>query len=265
MGARVSVPPPPALSPWGRGLLETPRPRRGRGQGEGSLVLVEERRRTRDSRSLAVRAVVHARRDSAHVVLDDTHTHGGRALADHADDVDLLGGDPPDVLAELDPLLLRHAERLLPLLHQLLHLRLGLLALRAGGVEPLDVERPGRGDGGELEGEDVEREGGEVLATVVIPCRELLLVGGGPLESQAPLDFLYLKVDADLLPLLANHLGDLRILDELAAQRHDLDAQAALAVRAQAVALRILLGQADLVEHLVGLLDVERGPELPVL
>src|SRR6266496_4835099 len=105
MGARVSVPPPPALSPWGRGLLETPRPRRGRGQGEGSLVLVEERRRTRDSRSLAVRAVVHARRDVAHVVLDDAHAHGRRALADHADDEDLFGRELPDLLAELDALL----------------------------------------------------------------------------------------------------------------------------------------------------------------
>src|SRR2546422_4561091 len=43
--------------------------------------------------------------------------------------------------------LLGHAEGPLPLLHQLAHLRLGLLALRAGGVEPLDVQRPRRGDG----------------------------------------------------------------------------------------------------------------------
>src|SRR5688500_20176181 len=72
------------------------------------LVLVVERRRTRDARGLAVRAIVLTRRDVAHVVLDHAHAHGGRALADHADDEDLLGGDPPDVLAELDPLLLRH-------------------------------------------------------------------------------------------------------------------------------------------------------------
>ena len=37
-----------------------------------------------------------------------------------------------------------------------------------------------------------------------------------------------MQVDADLLPLLPDHLGDLRELDELAAERHDLDAQAAL-------------------------------------
>ena len=35
--------------------------------------------------------------------------------------------------------------------------------------------------------------------------------------------------------------------------------------RAQAVALGVLLGQPDLVQHLVGLLHVERGPHLPVL
>src|SRR4029450_5167635 len=100
-------------------------------------VLPVERRRPRDARRLAVRAVVHARRDVAHVVLHHAHTHGRRALADDADDEALLRGDPPDVLAELDALLLRHTERLLPLVHQLLHPRLGALALRAAGGGPL--------------------------------------------------------------------------------------------------------------------------------
>src|SRR5262245_44257031 len=111
----------------------------------GSLLVVEGDR-PRDGRRLAVGAVVLAGRDVADVRLDDPHAVGSRADADHADDVDLFGGDLPDVLAELDPLLLGHAEGLLPLLHQLLHPRLRLLALGAGGVEPLDVERPGAGD-----------------------------------------------------------------------------------------------------------------------
>src|SRR5206468_8627274 len=64
-----------------------------------------------DSRRLAVRTVVLARGDVAHGRLHHAHTHGSRAHADHADDVDLLGGDLPDLLAELDPLLLGHAER----------------------------------------------------------------------------------------------------------------------------------------------------------
>ncbi len=132
-------------------------------------------------------------------------------------------------------------------------------------MEPLRVQRAGRGDGRDLVGEDVEREGEEVLAAVVVPGAELLLVGGRALERQAALDFLHLQVDADLLPLLADHLGDLRVLHELPAERHDLDAQPALAVGAQPVALRVLLGQADLVQHLVGFLHVQRGPELPVL
>src|SRR5687767_2669751 len=165
-------------------------------------LLPVERHRSRDARGLAVGTVVLARRNVAHVRLDHAHAHGGRAHADHADDVDLLGGDLPDVLAELDALLLGHAEGLLPLLHQLLHPRLGLLALRAGGVEPLDVQRSRGGDGGELEGEHVQREGEEMLAAVVVPRAELLLVGGRALEREAALDLLHHEVDADLLPLL---------------------------------------------------------------
>src|SRR5882672_464559 len=160
-------------------------------------LLVVEGGRPRDGRRLAVRAVVLARWDIAHVRLHDAHAVGGRADADHADDEHLFGRDLPDVLAELDPLLLGHAEGLLPLLHQLLHPRLRLLALRAGGVEPLDVERPGGGDRGQLEGEDVEREREEVLAAVVVPRSELLLVGLRALQGQAPLDLLDLKIDAD--------------------------------------------------------------------
>src|SRR2546427_6664101 len=93
-------------------------------------LLPVERDRPGDSRRLAVRTFVLARGDVAHGRLPHAHTHGSRAHADHADDVDLLGGDLPDLLAELDPFLLGHAEGPLPLVHQLAHLRLGLLALR---------------------------------------------------------------------------------------------------------------------------------------
>src|SRR5712692_1920152 len=185
-------------------------------------LLVVEGDRPRDGRRLAVRAVVLARRDVAHVRLDDAHAVGRRPDADHTDDVHLFGRDLPDLLAELDPFLLGHAEGLLPLLHQLLHPRLRLLALRAGGVEPLHVVRPGGGDGGELEREHVLRAREEVLATVVVPGGELLLVRRGALQGEAPLDLLHGEVDADLLPLLADHLRDLRVLHELAAERHDL-------------------------------------------
>src|SRR6266849_7236709 len=143
------------------------------------LVLPVERHRPRDPRGLAIRAVVLPRRNVAHVRLDHAYAHGGRPHADHADDVDLLGGDLPDLLAELDALLLGHSEGLLPFFHQLAHLRLRLPALGAGGVEPLDVQRPGGGDRRELEGEHVKREVEEVLAAVVVPGAGLLLVGGG--------------------------------------------------------------------------------------
>src|SRR5438552_2432189 len=163
-------------------------------------LLVVEGDGSRDAWRLGVRAVVHPGRNVAHVVLDDAHAHGRRALADHADDVDLLGGDLPDVLAELDPFFLRHAEGLLPLLHQLFHPRLGLLALLAGGVEPLHVVRPGAGDRGQLEREHVLREREEVLAAVVVPGGELLLVRRGALQREAPLDLLHGVIAADLLP-----------------------------------------------------------------
>src|SRR5262245_63246239 len=89
------------------------------GPSFSSLVLPIEGGRARDARRLAVRTVVHARRDVAQVVLHDAHAHGGRTLSDHADDVDLFGGDLPDVLTELDALLLGYAEGLLPFLHKL--------------------------------------------------------------------------------------------------------------------------------------------------
>src|SRR5712692_9289962 len=129
------------------------------------LVLPVERHRPRDPRGLAIRAVVLPGRNVAHVRLDHAYAHGGRPHADHADDVDLLGG-----------------------------------------VEPLDVQRPGGGDRGELEGEHVKRAREQVLAAVVVPGAELLLVGGGALEGQAALDLLHGQVDAELLPLLADHL-----------------------------------------------------------
>ena len=51
-----------------------------------------------------------------------------------------------------------------------------------------------------------------MLAPVVVPGAELLLVGGGALQGEAPLHFLHDEIDPDLLPLLADHLGDLREL-----------------------------------------------------
>src|SRR5580765_3674633 len=63
---------------WGEGPLKPLAPERGQGRVRGSLVLVVERRRSRDARRLAIRAVVHARRDVAHAVLDDADTHRRR-------------------------------------------------------------------------------------------------------------------------------------------------------------------------------------------
>src|SRR5262245_60525892 len=95
------------------------------------LLLPVEGDRPRDGRGLAVGAVVLAGGNVPHVRLDHAHAHGGGAHADHADVVDLVGGDLPHLLAELDALLLRHPEGPLELLHQLPHARGRLLALGA--------------------------------------------------------------------------------------------------------------------------------------
>ena len=61
---------------------------------DGRKVLLHLRRGRR-------RTLVLPGRNVAHVRLDHAYAHGGRPHADHADDVDLLGGDLPDLLAEL--------------------------------------------------------------------------------------------------------------------------------------------------------------------
>ena len=84
-------------------------------------------------------------------------------------------------------------------------------------------------------------------------------------KKRARSSSLTIRLDADLLPLLLDHLGDLRVGDEGPRRRLQLDAQPPLAVRPQPVALTVLLRQADLVQQLVGLLRVVRGPLLPPL
>src|SRR5438552_18257737 len=64
-------------------------------------LLVVEGGRPRDGRRLAVRAVVLARWDIAHVRLHDAHAVGGGTDADHPDDEHFFGRDLPDVLAEI--------------------------------------------------------------------------------------------------------------------------------------------------------------------
>src|SRR4026207_116504 len=87
----------------------------------------------------------------------------------------------------------------------------GLLPLRTAGLEPLCVERTRGRDRVDLEGKHVKGKREEVLAAVVVPGAELLLVGGGALQRETPLHFLHLQVDADLLPLLPDPLRGLRV------------------------------------------------------
>src|SRR5688572_10366762 len=82
---------------------------------------------------------------------------------------------------------------------------------RPGSLHACELELVGAVTAHEVPGR-VEREGEQMLAAVVVPGPELLLVGRGALERQAALHLLHGQVDADLLPLLANHLRDLREL-----------------------------------------------------
>src|SRR6266487_1832069 len=213
------------------------------------LALVEEGHRARDAGSLAVRAVVVARGDVAQVVLGDSHAHRSGAHADDADHKDLVGGGLPDLLAEPDPLVIRRAVGLAEVQHHLLNLGRRLLAQLAIRLEPLGVKRPTAT--GRFIGEDVGREGVEVLAAVVVPGVKLVLVGRVALDAEGPLHLLDLQIDPDLLHLLADHLHDPGPLEELPAPGRHHQAQPSLAIGPLAEALTVPLVQPELVEHVV--------------
>jgi hypothetical protein len=84
---------------------------------------------------------------------------------------------------------------------------------------------------------------------------DVVLVGSHAPVCQAALMFLDIGLYAELFPLLADHFTDLRELEEPHKSLH-FDAQPAFAVRAQAIALGILLVQAKAVEHGLGLLRI---------
>ena len=102
------------------------------------------------------------------------------------------------------------------------------------------------------------REQVDHFRAVVRPGDHLVLVAVVAGEGEIALQFLDVEVDADLFPLLLDHFADRRVRNELTADRDQLETQASLPVGAQPIPFAILLGQADLVEQLVGLLQVER-------
>src|SRR5262245_55041810 len=128
------------------------------------LALEIEGHCARDGRRLTVRAAVLAGRDVAQVVLEDPNASHGRRQPDHTRSVNLVGRDGPNLLAELNLLLLRYAKSLAEILVDLLqwcHLCRRLLAALPVGLEPVGVERPVAA--GVVEREDVAREREEVL------------------------------------------------------------------------------------------------------
>jgi hypothetical protein len=111
----------------------------------------------------------------------------------------------------------------------------------------------------------VRRERVEHLGAVVRPEDGLKLVAVAAALHQRPLLLHHVDLDADALELLRDHLTDAGERDELAGRCHQLHAQAALAILAQAEALGVLLGQPDLVEELVRLSQVRDRPLRAVL
>ena len=83
---------------------------------------------------------------------------------------------------------------------------------------------------------------------------------GRACRCQVALHLLDVRLDADLLPLLRDHLGDLGVRNELPADRDHLEPQPLPLPSRRRKPFGVLLVQANLVQQLVGLLQVERRP-----
>src|SRR2546422_142682 len=94
-------------------------------------------------------------------------------------------------------------------MHHLPHAPGGLLALLAAGVEPLGVFRPAWCHGGNDRWDDVIRKGPEMLTAIVVPGRQLRLIGTAAGDGQAALHHLEVEIDADILPVLLDRLHEL--------------------------------------------------------
>ena len=198
----------------------------------------------------------------AHVVLDQAHAHERRRLPDSADAPRLLDDDLPDLLCGPRPFLVLHAERAPEHVEGAQHFRVvRLLARRPVRRIPLRERHSHVGFRG-VDRQCMPRKEEQHFGAVVGPGDDLILVAGVTRESKIALELLDVDVDADLLPLLLDHLPDCRVRHELRAHRHHLQAEPALAVDALAIAVAVFFGQADLVEQFVALLHVEHAPLL---
>src|SRR5262245_60181649 len=104
-----------------------------------------------------------------------------------------------------------------------------------------------------------------MLGAVVVPGRQLGLIGAAAGDGQATLHHLNVEPDANVLPVLLYRLDEL-IERGVGSASHGHDQpQPALAITAQAVALSVLLVEAYIIQHGIGLLWVIRGPHGAVL
>ena len=107
-----------------------------------------------------------------------------------------------------------------------------------------------------MAGEQIQQFG-----AAVVPDENVRFVVADAGERQVALQFAHVGLDADLLPLVGDHLGQFRVGQE-GLDGDDLDAQPFAVVGADPEAGAVLFGQADLVQQRVRLLDIERGPFL---
>ena len=214
-------------------------------------------------RALRRARVLHVdlpRRDVAHRVLDDADPHHRRRHADRADAEDVVDDDLPDLLGGLVALFLALAAGRSVEIERLEHRFFARRhAFFAVGHEPVGDQRAHHRLG-RVDRQGMAREGVDQLRSVVRPHEDLVLVVAHAGHAQVALQLRDVELDADLLPLLGDGLGDAGEGHERAGDGKDLQAQPPAAVAAHAKAFAVLLGQTDLVEELVGLLDVERGP-----
>src|SRR5262245_8748164 len=227
-------------------------------------LLVKIRDRSRDALSLTIGADIHASRQVPHIGLGNAYARGG-TWTDNADDIDILSGDLPDTLPQRDTLLLRDAHPFYPQIHHLADAPGRLFALFSPGVKPPGIFRPARRAARDTQPHQVKRKAPGMLRPIVVPGGQLRLISRAAGDGEAAFYHLEVEIDAHVFPVLLDRFHEL-VKRGVGRTRHRHDqAQPALPVTAQAVALGVLLVQPNRIQHGVGLLRVIGSPHGTVL
>ena len=198
----------------------------------------------------------------AHIVFDDAHAHERRRLTDRANAPLLFDDDFPDFLGTGDLVGFLLAECFAEQIEGANHFGIvRLFALGAIAGIPLG-KRHTHVTLRRVNRQRMARKEIEHLGTVVRPGDDLLFVVRRLAKRQIAFGLFDVYVNADLFPVLLDHLADLGVRHERAADGDHFEAQASFAIGAEAETFAVLFVQAHLVEQVVGLLEVERSPFL---